>query len=48
MEEPWAEMLLGDCLDVMGEIEDGSVDMVVFALRCLHRLVNGIRCSHDR
>jgi len=29
MEEPWAEMLLGDCLDVMGEIEDGSVDMVL-------------------
>jgi site-specific DNA-methyltransferase (adenine-specific) len=29
MEEPWAEMLLGDCLDVMGEIEDGSVDMIL-------------------
>jgi DNA modification methylase len=29
MDEPWAEMLLGDCLDVMREIEDGSVDMVL-------------------
>ena len=29
MGEPWAEMLLGDCLDVMGEIEAGSVDMVL-------------------
>jgi len=29
MEEPWAEMLLGDCLDVLCEIEDGSVDMIL-------------------
>jgi site-specific DNA-methyltransferase (adenine-specific) len=27
--EPWAELILGDCLEVMSEIEDGSVDMVL-------------------
>ena len=27
--EPWAELILGDCLEVMSEIEDGSVDMIL-------------------
>jgi len=29
MEEPWAEMLLGDCLDELKELPDNSVDAIV-------------------